>query len=154
MRLIATFRKLIRKVSVSPARHWILGFVLLTGAASLVAAAPEKRPNFLLILADNWAWPHAGILGDPMARTPAFDRIAREGIVFSNTFNPVPSCSPTRSCLLTGRIAHQLGERASLWSAFPRDTPVFTELLKQAGYEIGYSGKPDRKSVVEGKSVG
>lgn len=142
MAFISTFRRLIRKAQAIPLRHWILAFAILMAAASSATAAPGKRPNILLILADNWAWPHAGILGDPMARTPAFDRIAREGVVFSNTFNPVPSCSPTRACLLTGRIAHQLGERASLWSAFPRDTPVITELLKQAGYEIGYSGKP------------
>lgn len=142
MLLIDIFRRLIRKTHALRQGHRIAGLWILMGATSLVAAAPVKRPNVLLILADNWAWPHAGILGDPMARTPAFDRIAREGVVFSNTFNPVPSCSPTRSCLLTGRIAHQLGERASLWSAFPRDTPVITELLKNAGYAIGYSGKP------------
>lgn len=77
-----------------------------------------------------------------MAITPAFDRVAREGVVFTHTFNPVPSCSPTRSCLLTGKAAHQIGERANLWSAFPKDTPVITQLLREAGYDIGYSGKP------------
>ncbi|MBP7141694.1 MAG: sulfatase [Opitutaceae bacterium] len=142
MLLIDFLRKLIRGAPSILRYRGIRGFCILLGATSLVTAAPGKRPNLLLILADNWAWPHAGILGDPMARTPAFDRIAHEGVVFSNTFNPVPSCSPTRACLLTGRIAHQLGERASLWSAFPRDTPVITELLEQAGYQIGYSGKP------------
>jgi arylsulfatase A-like enzyme len=77
-----------------------------------------------------------------MAKTPAFDRVAREGVLFTHTFNPVPSCSPTRSCILTGKIAHQIGERASLWSGFPKDTPVVTQLLRDAGYDIGYSGKP------------
>jgi arylsulfatase A-like enzyme len=104
-------------------------------------AGAAERPNILLILADNWRWPTAGALGDPMARTPAFDRIAREGVLFTNTFNPVPSCSPTRSCLLTGKYAHQLGDSANLWSAFPKDTPIVTELLRQAGYETGYDGK-------------
>ena len=79
------------------------------------------------------------------ALTPTFDRIAREGIVFTHTFNPVPSCSPTRSCLLTGRSAHELGERASLQSGFPRDTAVVTRILQDAGYEIGYSGKAPRR---------
>lgn len=106
------------------------------------AARGDDRPNILFIFGDNWRWPHAGALGDPHARTPAFDRIAREGVTFTHTFNPVPSCSPTRSCLLTGKAAHQLGERASLWSAFPKDTPVFTQLLRDAGYDIGYSAKP------------
>jgi arylsulfatase A-like enzyme len=77
-----------------------------------------------------------------MAKTPAFDRIASEGVLFTHVFNPVPSCTPTRSCLLTGKRAHQLGERASLWSGFPRDTPVVTQLLRDAGYDIGYAGKP------------
>jgi N-sulfoglucosamine sulfohydrolase len=99
------------------------------------------RPNILFIIGDNWKWPTAGILGDPMAKTPTFDRIAREGVLFTHTFNPVPSCSPTRSCLLTGKAAHQLGERASLWSAFPKDTPVVTDLLRAAGYDVGFSGK-------------
>ena len=106
------------------------------------SGAAESRPNILLILGDNWRYPTAGILGDPMAKTPAFDGIAREGVLFTHTFNPVPSCSPTRSCLLTGRKAHELGERASLWSGFPKDTPVVTQLLRDAGYEIGYAGKP------------
>jgi uncharacterized sulfatase len=68
-----------------------------------------------------------------MAETPAFDRIAREGVLFTHMFNPVPSRSPTRSCLLTGKAAHQLGERASLWSAFPKDMPIVTGLLREAG---------------------
>jgi arylsulfatase A-like enzyme len=105
-------------------------------------AKVAAKPNILLIIGDNWRYPNAGILGDPMAKTPAFDRIAREGVLFTHTFNPVPSCSPTRSCLLTGKIAHQLGERASLWSAFPKDTPVVTHMLRDSGYEIGYAGKP------------
>lgn len=116
---------------------WMIPLLLCSG---LTRAA--ERPNILFILGDNWRWPTAGILGDPMAKTPAFDRVAREGVVFTHTFNPVPSCSPTRSCLLTGKVAHQLGERASLWSAFPRDTPVVTDLLRAAGYAVGYSGKP------------
>ena len=100
-----------------------------------------NKPNILFILADNWRWPTAGALGDPMARTPAFDRIAHEGIVFTHTFNSAPSCSPSRASMLTGRYPHELGERASLWSAFPKDTPIVTQLLREAGYDIGFNGK-------------
>ena len=44
--------------------------------------------------------------------------------------------------MLTGRYAHELGERANLQSGFPQDTPVVTQLLRESGYEIGFSGKP------------
>jgi N-sulfoglucosamine sulfohydrolase len=115
----------------------ILAFLFVF--AGVLRAA--DRPNILFIIGDNWKWPTAGILGDPMAKTPAFDRIAREGVLLTHTFNPVPSCSPTRSCLLTGKYAHQIGERASLWSAFPKDTPIVTDLLRGAGYDVGFSGK-------------
>ncbi|WP_395750160.1 sulfatase [Prosthecobacter sp.] len=120
-------------------RLFILGAALIMG---MPLRAADQRPNILFILGDNWRWPNAGALGDTHAHTPAFDRIAREGVVFTHTFNPVPSCSPTRSCLLTGKAAHQLGERASLWSAFPKDTPVVTQMLREAGYDIGYTAKP------------
>jgi len=124
-----------------PMKYWHLLFSVLLIALSRLDAA-ESRPNILLILGDNWRYPTAGILGDSMAKTPAFDRLAREGVLFTHAFNPVPSCSPTRSCLLTGRKAHELGERASLWSGFPKDTPVVTQLLRDSGYQIGYAGKP------------
>ncbi|MCB1092844.1 MAG: sulfatase, partial [Verrucomicrobiae bacterium] len=104
-------------------------------------AAEDNRPNILFAIGDNWAWPHASILGDPTVKTPVFDRIAREGVLFENAFCPVPSCSPTRSSLLTGRAAHQLEEAASLWSVFQRKFQVFTDKLAEAGYEVGFAGK-------------
>jgi len=119
----------------------LLPLALLLAAAAPLAAAGPARPNILLVLADNWGWPHAGALGDPVARTPVFDRIAREGIVFEHAFCPVPSCSPTRSSLLTGRAAHQLADAASLWSRFDRSLVVFTDLLARGGYDVGFTGK-------------
>lgn len=101
----------------------------------------ESRPNIVFFIADNWASPHASILGDPTVKTPVFDRIAQEGVLFRNAFCPVPSCSPARACLLTGRAAHQLEDAASLWSGFPFRFQVFTTELEKAGYDVGYSGK-------------
>ncbi len=119
----------------------LLSTLLLFPLAIANSATLGSRPNILLFLADNWGWPHASALSDPTARTPVFDRIAREGVLFTHAFCPVPSCSPTRSCILTGRAAHQLEDAASLWSAFPRKLVVFTQALREAGYEVGYSGK-------------
>jgi arylsulfatase A-like enzyme len=118
-----------------------LALAMLCAVPAAASSLPAARPNLLLILADNWGWPHASALGDPVARTPAFDRVAREGVVFRHAFCPVPSCSPTRASLLTGRPAHQLEEAASLWSGFPMKFAVFTAALRDAGYEVGATGK-------------
>ena len=112
-------------------------FVLIV---SCCGARGENRPNILFAIGDNWAYPHASSLGDPTVRTPVFDRIAEEGLLFRNAFCSVPSCSPARATLLSGRVAHQLGEAASLWSNFER-IPVFTERLAESGYEVGFTGK-------------
>ena len=76
------------------------------GAASLVVAScisgyqqvlgkpARKRPNILFCLADDWSWPHAGIAGDKVVKTPIFDRVAREGVLFKNAFVTAPSCTP------------------------------------------------------------
>ena len=113
---------------------------LLCNFALAHANEPSPRPNILLAIGDNWAWPHAGALDDPTVKTPTFDRIAREGLVFENAFCPVPSCAGSRSCLVTGRPAHQLKGAASLAGEFNK-FDAFTELLEKAGYEVGYAGK-------------
>ncbi len=104
------------------------------------ASDTPPHPNILLALGDNWAWPHAGALGDPTVKTPVFDRIAREGMLFNYAFCPVPSCAGSRSCLVTGRAAHQLKGAASLFGDFHK-FDSFTELLEKTGYEVGYTGK-------------
>lgn len=119
--------------------RFIAAILIAFGTSAAIAGG--SRPNILFFIGDNWAYPHASALGDPTARTPVFDRVARDGILFTHAFCPVPSCSPTRSSLLTGRAAHQLEDAASLWSIFPRKLQVFTDMLSAAGYEVGYSGK-------------
>ncbi len=114
--------------------------VYVISAASLLADDSDARPNILFAIGDNWAYPHASVLGDPTVKTPVFDRIAAEGISFTNAFCTVPSCSPARSSLLTGRYPHELGEAASLWSNFEK-FPVFTDMLAASGYEVGHTGK-------------
>jgi arylsulfatase A-like enzyme len=113
-------------------------FLSLPGAA---AAAPHSRPNILLLLADNWACPHASAYRDPVVRSPAFDRLAAEGALFTHAFAPTPSCSPSRSSLLSGRPAHALGPAANLYGPLSTSVPLYTELLDAAGYDVGFAGK-------------
>ena len=111
---------------------------------ALVAAAlapARRRRNILLLIADNWAYPHASVYGDPVIRTPVFDRLAIEGTLFTRAFAPNPSCSPSRSSLLTGRPTHQLGEAASLYGPLDSALKLYPELLEASGYVTGYSGK-------------
>jgi len=105
------------------------------------AAAFAASPNILLLIGDNWSYQHATANGNEAVRTPVFDRMAREGMRFTHAFCPVPSCSPTRSCIVTGRAAHQLEDAASLWSKFPGKFRVFGAALSEAGYHVGFTGK-------------
>ncbi len=115
--------------------------VIIISCLIVTALAAADRPNILLLIGDNWSSPHASILGDPAVRTPVFDRIAKEGVLFTRVFCPVPSCSPTRSSILTGRVAHQLEDAASLWSKWPAKLKVFPDALRDAGYATGFTGK-------------
>ncbi|HUP41488.1 MAG TPA: sulfatase [Vicinamibacterales bacterium] len=105
------------------------------------AQTPPRQPNILLAIADDWSWPHAGAYGDPTVKTPAFDRLAREGALFTRAFAAAPSCTPSRAALLTGRAPHQLEEGGVLWGFLPERHPVYTDLLEQAGYYVGFTRK-------------
>ncbi len=96
------------------------------------------RPNILLCVADDWGWPHAGVYGDEVVQTPAFDRIAEEGVLFTRAFVSSPSCTPSRNALITGQQFYRLEQGASLWSTLDVDYPNFMFLLRDAGYEIGH----------------
>lgn len=117
-------------------KTWLLSFL-----ACVIVARIQAAPNILLLIGDNWSYSHAGANGDPVVRTPVFDRVCREGMRFTNAFCPVPSCSPTRSCIVTGRAAHQLEDAASLWSRFPGKFRVFGDELSKSGYHVGFTGK-------------
>jgi N-sulfoglucosamine sulfohydrolase len=97
----------------------------------------QKPPNILFAIADDWGWPHAGVYGDPVVQTPAFDRLAREGILFEHAYISSPSCTPSRNAILTGQYHWRLGPGANLWSTLDPSTPVYPLLLEDAGYKVG-----------------
>ena len=113
--------------------------VAFTGARP--GAQPQARPNILLVIADDWSFPDAGALGNPGVRTPAFDRIAREGVRFTHAYAAAPSCTASRGAILTGRWPHELGSGGNLWSALPAGYDTYPDLLERAGYVIGLQGK-------------
>ena len=122
--------------------------LVFTIACSLVtASAPfercqagedgARRPNILLAIADDWGWPHAGAYGDPVVRTPTFDRLADEGVLFEQAFVSAPSCTPSRGAIVTGQHFWRLGPGAQLWSYWPAEFAEYPALLAEAGYHVG-----------------
>lgn len=101
----------------------------------------SKAPNILFLIADDWSYPHAGVYGDPVVRTPTFDKLAKEGALFTNAYVASPSCSPSRASVLLGRYPHQNGAGGNLWSEFPAAHPTYVSLLEEAGYFTGSTRK-------------
>jgi N-sulfoglucosamine sulfohydrolase len=119
------------------------GYGLLRDASGNTAQpqAAASRPNILLIIADDWSYPHAGAYGDRVVKTPTFDRVAREGALFTNAYCASPSCTPSRASLLTGRAVHQLEEGGNLWSSLSAKFEVYPDLLEARGYAVGFTRK-------------
>jgi len=101
----------------------------------------RRRPNILLCLADDQSYPHASAYGEPVISTPVFDRVAREGVLFTQAHCAAPSCTPSRSAILTGQDIWRLGQGGQLFGTLPAEHPVYTELLTKSGYHVGYMSK-------------
>lgn len=121
-------------------REWMAAASGVAAACSPPPAA-AKRPNVLFALADDQSFPHTSALGDPVVRTPAFDRVAREGALFTHSFATCPSCTPSRTSILTGRQMWRTGEGGILYGTVPPEYPLVTHRLEDAGYHVGFTGK-------------
>lgn len=119
-------------------RLLLLAFAL---AALRASGAADPRPNILFCLADDWSYGHAGVDGDRVVQTPAFDRIAREGVRFTHAFSAAPSCTASRAAILTGQYPHRLEGGANLWGPLPAKFKVYPDLLEKAGYVVGLTSK-------------
>lgn len=113
-------------------------FIIAFGTA--LQAAECKRPNILFAIADDWG-PHASAYGTPWIKTPNFDRVAREGLLFHNVYTPNAKCAPSRACILTGRNSWQLKEAANHISYFPVEFKGWGEALAEHGWFVGYTMK-------------
>ena len=114
-------------------------FVCLLSQAQ---AADAKRPNILFIIFDDWnGSTHAGAYGCDWVKTPNFDRVAKEGVLFNHCFTSNPKCSPCRASILTGRNTWQLKEAVSHGGFFPAGFETYPDLLEKAGYNVGLTGK-------------
>jgi len=123
---------------------WTTAVVWIASASAMVAAEP-KRPNILFAFADDWgryASCYATVEGpgtpNDLLRTPNFDRIAKEGVLFKQAFVTAPSCTPCRSSILSGQYFWRTGRGAILQGAqWDSTIPAFPLLLKEHGYHLG-----------------
>ena len=112
----------------------------------------NKIPNILFCLADD-AGRHMGAYGCQWVSTPAFDRIAREGLLFEQGYAPNAKCAPSRACILTGRNPWQLEDAANHNCRFPGHIQTVWEALKTAGWHTGHTAKgwaPGDAGMVDG----
>jgi arylsulfatase A-like enzyme len=121
-------------------------------------SSPERKPNFVFILIDDLGWKDLGFMGSRYYETPNIDKLAGEGVVFTNAYSNAPNCAPTRACLMSGQYTprHEIytvgtSERGKSKLRMLIPTPNKTDLdsrivtipeaLKQAGYTSACIGK-------------
>lgn len=128
-------------------------FVFFCGHFAQAAGSNAARPNVLFAIADDWGL-HAGAYGTPWLKTPAFDRVAREGLLFANAYTPMAKCAPSRAIVLTGRHLWQNEEAGNHMARFPAKLKSWPEVLAQRGWHVGVTGKgwgPGIANDAEGK---
>jgi len=101
----------------------------------------NKRPNILFCISDDVSYPHMGAYGCDWIKTPAFDYVAKNGILFNKAYTPNAKCAPSRCCILTGRNSWQLEEAANHWSNYPDKFKTYAETLTENDYQVGFTGK-------------
>ena len=125
------------------ATHSVMAWTVALLAGFFTACSWSGRPNVLLIVSEDNG-PELGAYGDPFARTPVLDGLAREGVLFRNAYVPQAGCSQSRAAFLTGLYPHQNGQIGlATWKfgLFREDTPNLVRTLKEAGYVTGIIGK-------------
>jgi len=107
-----------------------------------------KRPNILFVLADDLGWADLSVYGQTEYQTPALDRLAAEGVRFTQAYANSAVCSATRFALITGRYQYRLPgglqeplARAGQKLGLPPEHPTLPSLLRDAGYRTALIGK-------------
>jgi len=122
-------------------KHYYILISILIGQFIFCQTSFAKRPNILIAISDDQSFPHMSASGCKFVNTPAFDRIADNGVIFSNAFVTSPGCAPSRASLVLGRYPWQnehAGNHSAIW---PKKLIPFPDLLEDKGYFIGFTGK-------------
>ena len=120
---------------------------LLTGAGAAAAAAGQSgstkaKPNIILWMPETLRAESMGCYGHPLTRTPNYDRLAKEGVRFTDCHTQNTVCGPSRCSLMTGWPVHVRGHRSLYYFLHP-DEPNLLRYLKDDGYDVYFLGKND-----------
>lgn len=131
----------------------MISTLILTITMALAQAQQHRQPNVVLIMADDLGWNEVGAYGQRKIRTPNIDRLAREGMRFTDHYSGSTVCAPSRCVLMTGKHTGHSAVRANSenggWGEddpegqypLPDEEVTIAEVLKQAGYATGCYGK-------------
>ncbi|WPP51820.1 sulfatase family protein [Catalinimonas niigatensis] len=114
--------------------------ILLSLGIVELGFSQDNPPNVILFIADDVGWNDLGCYGNTEVHSPNIDRIAEEGIRFTNTYLTASSCSPSRTSIISGRYPHNTGS-AELHTPLPAEVAIFPELMQKAGYYTSQAGK-------------
>jgi arylsulfatase A-like enzyme len=118
-------------------------------AADSSPAAAAARPNILWVVTEDNSWYFVGAYGDPLARTPNFDRLAKEGVLFERAYSTSAVCAPTRASLITGMFAPSLGTQHMRSNVpMPVWMRYYPAYLRDAGYFTSNHAKTDYNAAV------
>jgi len=138
-----------RGITLNRERPWklLIASVLMTlllGASTSSASEVPRKPNIVLLLADDLGWADLSCFGSSAVQTPNLDRLAKTGTRFTQFYAASAVCTPTRASILTGRYPLRFdiqGHFPDDESHLPRGVLTLPKLLKQAGYSTAHVGK-------------
>ncbi|MEX0670393.1 MAG: sulfatase [Pirellulales bacterium] len=119
----------------------LIALVICVAAALACVGADPTPPNVLFFITDDESAVERSAYGWSTLPTPAFDRVAKDGVLFTNGFTTAPSCAPSRASVLTGRHFWELEQGGFIQAFLPKKYPTVSQVLADHGYDVAYTGK-------------